>query len=149
MLVGRGRGSFELGLPPMREIETVLNSATRAGARNALTIGDLRRWLVEYLQEYAAEGARFPEYAGDDHWDMLVADHDTNEDAMFAAAVFEGERVTVVAGRGEYGAVRDFARHHVPAEPRTLLGDLTSRFSTDPPAVVELPDLLRWLSDAF
>lgn len=133
----------------MHDIEAVLNAAMRPGARNTLTIGDLRRWLAEYLHEYAAERARFPEYAGDDHWDMLVVDYDANEDAVYAAAVFEGDQVTIAAGHGDVAAVLGFARHHVPAAPRALLEDLANRFSTGPPAVVALEDLIRWLSDAF
>ncbi|MEX0716806.1 MAG: hypothetical protein WD066_09470 [Planctomycetaceae bacterium] len=129
----------------MERIRALLDSLGGPGTINRPTLDDVRGWLAEYVETRVAETDRFSEEKHKDHWDLLVADHDSREDAQFVAVVFSGEHATLLAGGGARSEVRAFAEDEFPEEPREVLHELSRRFRATDCVTVQFNDLLRWI----
>ena len=110
------------------EIARRLSAALRPGSPNRISAGELREWVVEYLQDFDAEAARFPEEAGKPHWNLWMMDGRL-EDALFAAFVFRPGGVEFFCGTGEAFAIKRFAESDFPEDVEELPAEMARLFT--------------------
>ena len=113
----------------MMEIATLLASAEKEAVENNLAIGNVKEWIARYLNEREEEIARFPDEMKEAHWDLLMADSNRSQDAMFVLGFFDAGAVTFVAGRGNIADVRDFAENSFPGNASRVIDALSSTFA--------------------
>jgi hypothetical protein len=85
-----------------------LARAAGDNTRNLLTATTVRKWLAETLADLRVEQVRFPDEAMFPGWNLLAADGERDELAMFALAIFYEDGIKLCAGRGEREPVLEF-----------------------------------------
>ena len=108
-------------------IARVLEATTVPGSRNRFEAGELRELAVGYLNDYDEELARFPDLAGQAHWNLWMNDADLN-DALFAVLIFRESGLEFFCGRGDAYAVKSFAESDFPDDPEDVLKEMRARF---------------------
>jgi hypothetical protein len=109
------------------EIAKRLEVAVTPDSPNRITAQEVRKWALEYLQDRDEELRRFPEEAGQLHWDLFMYDA-RFEDALFVVLVFQPKGVEFFCGTGDSFAVRHFCGHDFPEDPREMYGAMRERF---------------------
>jgi hypothetical protein len=110
------------------EIARRLDATPAPGSPNRISAQQLKEWAVEYLHDYDDELARFPELAGQPHWNLWMLDA-RYEDALFAVLLFRPEGVEFFCGTGNAFAVKGFAESHLADDPNDVLAEMSERFS--------------------
>jgi hypothetical protein len=128
----------------MNEIQKLLDAASDPTSKNHLSLENVKRWLVEYVAMRAEETAHFPIESNATHWDLIAADYDSSTDAQFIAALFFGERVTFLAGRGPATEIRAFAQDAFPDDPDVVLDDMARRFDTGKRWTCRADEVIAW-----
>ncbi len=131
-------------------VADLLTSVTSPGARNIITSEDVRTWLRALLADYAEEFADTPVRLDTQPlWDLIAADADPVERAMFVAVVVQGNEVRLLAGRGTAADVRAFGDSEFPEDAAATLEALRARFPVASNSLT-LPrnDVSRWLQEA-
>ena len=130
----------------MSNIDALVRDGSEVGSENFLTLGQVKEWLVGYMQMHEEEMRHFPAEKGRPHWDMLIADFDPRRDAMFVVALFRENDVTLLAGRGPVSAVKDFGDNSFPKDPSRVTEEITLRFQISGRSLVQRDELARWLT---
>lgn len=129
-----------------QKIKAMLDSARETDSKNSLPLEKVQRWLFGYLERYDDELKRFPEISMEAHFDLLMADYDRLRDAVFVVALFSGNDVSFVAGRGDSTAIRQFAENDFPENTLEVIAELQKRFKMfNPPVKVSRQELNSWL----
>jgi hypothetical protein len=125
------------------EIERTLAATRIPGSRNKITAADLRQWAVEYLGDHDEELVRFPELAGQPHWNLWMMDADP-EDALFAVLVLGPIGVRFVCGTGNSFDIRGWDTAD-PANPSGLEAELRRHFRVPEPGMsISRADAEAW-----
>ena len=128
------------------EFATFIRSASEEWSENNLTLENIKNWLTEYVRMRNDEIAQFPKEKDLPHWDLLMADYDSSREAMFVLAFFQGDKVTLLAGRGSIPGVRDFGENSFPKNVHKVIDDLSGRFWIAGSVMVDHDELVRWLN---
>lgn len=132
-----------------KEIGELIKGSSESGSRNVLSVLEIRKWLIGYLEMHDKEIQRFPEEAGTSHWNFLSADYDPNRDALFVLVTFSGSNATFAAGRGNGGELRHFGTTDFPDDPNDILPEVNRRFRIfGDPLTVTIEEINRWLGRA-
>jgi hypothetical protein len=110
------------------EVGRRLAAAHRPGSKNEITAVELCQWAVDYLAEYDTELRRFPELAGQPHWNLWMNDAQF-QDALFAVLVFRPGRLEFLCGTGDAYAIRRFAENDRPDEVERLPAEMARLFA--------------------
>ena len=118
-------GSFE------RELARVLEASGSPDAPCPLSGAELRRLVVEYLNDYNSELALLPERAGEGHWNLWMWDEpgEFDKDSYFVVVVVWPAGLEFACGYGPQQAVRDFADSDFPDEVGQVVPELVRRFT--------------------
>jgi hypothetical protein len=111
-----------------KDIDDILDAIAEMGSPNRITSAELREWALEYLQDWDEEVARFPELAGECHWNLWMADYDRNKDAFFSVMVFSPSGIELVCGRGDSRSIRVFSESEFPKSIDRLIPEMKRRF---------------------
>jgi len=130
-----------------QEIASILDKALEEGTHAIISTEDVREWLTEYLEMRKEDIDQFPEEATKSHWDLLAADSWLTREAAFLAALFVGDQVTLIVGRGEADRVKAFGESEFPENPEDLIIELRRNFriAEDSSSTLELDALSEWL----
>jgi hypothetical protein len=110
------------------EIARRLTTTPAPGSPNRIRAEELKEWAVEYLACNDEELSRFPELAGQPHWNLWMMDA-RYQDALFAVLIFRADGVEFFCGTGNAYEVKRFAESDFPDNPDEVLGMMTARFS--------------------
>jgi hypothetical protein len=109
------------------EITRRLAAAITPDSPNRITGAQLREWAVEYLREIDEDMARFPDYAGEPHWNLWMMDA-RYEDALFVVLIFRPEALEFFCGTGNAFDVRSYSDHFAGNEAEGLFEAMQERF---------------------
>jgi hypothetical protein len=110
------------------EIARRLAAALTPDSPNEITATEVQQWAVEYLASYDKELERFPEDAGEPHWNLWMMDA-RFEDALFVVLIFRREDVEFFCGTGDAFQIRSFAERTFPDDPNEVLPEMSRQFS--------------------
>ena len=110
------------------EIARRLAATPAAGSPNRIAVEKLRDWAIEYLKSNDEELARFPELAGEPHWNLWMMDA-RYEDALFAVLIFRSDAVEFFCGTGNAFEIKGFAECDFPDNPDDVLAMITAKFA--------------------
>jgi hypothetical protein len=127
------------------QIALRLDTAPVPGSPNRIRVQQLREWAVAYLSDHDEEVARFPELAGEPHWNLWMMDA-RYQDALFAVLIFRADAMEFFCGTGNACEVKGFAERDFPGDPDDVLGMMTARFSIPGGSVrFDRPAAEEWL----
>jgi hypothetical protein len=109
-------------------IANQLAATPDSGSPNGITARELREWVVEYLNDYDDELARFPELSGQPHWNLWMRDA-RYEDALFAVLIFRADAVEFFCGTGNAYEIKRVAESDFADNPDEMLEMMKARFS--------------------
>jgi hypothetical protein len=117
------------------ELARRLHDAPLSGSRNSISLDELKKWAVEYLDEYDDELARFPKLVGQPHWNLWMIDMSI-PDALFAVLVFRPDGLEFFCGTGDGYKIREFSEHEIFESPGEMLLAMNQRFRIPESALV-------------
>jgi hypothetical protein len=122
--------SIEIHADVSRLLETVCES----NSRNQITASEVRDHAVEFLTDYDSEIERFPDLAGQTHFDLIMADYDPGRDAVFVAYFFRPQLLELIAGRDTGFDLRSFVEQELAEDTDEAVDSLPewARFSAAP-----------------
>ena len=88
----------------------------------------LKQWAIEYLNDQDEELARFPDLAGQAHWNLWMMDA-RYQDALFAVLIFRRDGMEFFCGTGNAYEVKRFAESDFPDNPDEVFGMMGAKFS--------------------
>lgn len=106
------------------DIDRILAATGVPGSPNEFTAAEIRGLVVEYLQDYDEEVRRFPDLAGQPHWNLWMADA-RFEDALFAVLAFRPGGVEFLCGTGDACAIKRFAESDFPDDIEQVSAELS------------------------
>lgn len=109
------------------EIARRLEMTPAPGTPNRIQAEELRGWAVAYLRDQDEELARFPDLAGQPHWNLWMMDA-RFQDAIFAVLIFRPTGIELFCGTGNAREVRQFAESDCPENPDEVLAAMRARF---------------------
>lgn len=114
-----------------RELTRVLMAAGSHAAPCPIDAAELRRLVVEYLTDYDAELARFPELASVPRWNLWQWDWpgEFDRDSYFVALVVRPGGLEFAPGHGRQQCVREFADSDFPDEVERVVPELARHFA--------------------
>ncbi len=128
-------------------LESILKEAAEADSPNRLNIGEVKESLLRYLTVHEGELSRFPELAGEPHWDVLISDFACSRDSFFMVAIFSGEEVELVAGHGERSALRVFVDTEYPEDVLDVIPELKRQFTVYSRSLTAPQEVIKtWLA---
>ncbi|MEQ8789868.1 MAG: hypothetical protein RIC55_26475 [Pirellulaceae bacterium] len=135
------KGQAETEIAVARRLE----ETGRPESPNQISLDELRRWAVAYLDEYDEELTRFPDFAGQTHWNLWMRDVQL-EDALFVVLVFRADEMEFICGTGDAFQVKSFAEREFPDNPDDLVPVMAARFSVPVGGLLlKREDVERWL----
>ena len=116
------------------EVSRLLDSVCEFNSKNRFTAFEVRDNAVEFLTRYDSEIERFPELAGETHFDFIMADYEPGHDAVFVAYLFRPQVLELIAGRGDASELGSHVEHELPEDCDKAADSLRgwSRFSAAP-----------------
>src|SRR5690349_9686230 len=116
------------------EVSRMLESVCEPDSENCFTAFEVRDHAIEFLNDYDSEIQRFPELAGQTHFEFVMADYDLNRDAVFILFLFRPKILELLAGRGNAFALRSFVEQELPEDADAAADSLRdqARFSVAP-----------------
>lgn len=131
---------------PEAQLAAMLAATAEPDTRNSLSVEEVRKSFSEYLAFHADEVRELPGEAAQPHWNLVMAEGDFDRAALFVAAVWIGEQVTLCCGFGSARDVRSFCECDFPENAADVVPTLRSRFRVQH-EVVTLPKekFERWL----
>ena len=128
------------------EVSRLLESVCEPDSENRFTAFEVRDHAVEFLSNYDSEIQRFPQLAGQTHFEFVMADDDLNRDAVFIAYLFRPDVLELLTGRGDAFALRSFVEQELPEDTEKAAESLRrrSRFSVVP-VQIERRRAVEWL----
>jgi hypothetical protein len=104
-------------------------AATRVpGSPNEFTAAEVRDLALEYLGFHDDEVRQFPEIAGQQHWNLWMADAQF-EDALFVVLVFYPKGVEFLCGIGDAFAIKRFAERDFSDEVEKVPAEMARLFT--------------------
>lgn len=110
------------------EIRRMISAVILKGSKNKLTPTEIKTAFLDYLESYAAEVNRFPETAEDDHWNLIMADFNPTEPALYFAIAFVQDQAILCCGTGKPYDIRNYAETEFAEEASTIPDELFRRF---------------------
>jgi len=128
-------------------LRQLVDKANAAGPGNQWEFEELSEWLTGYLSGRDEEVERFPGEEDEAHWDLTSTDHEFGKSATFFVALFFGDEVQLVGGRGDAAQVRAFGENDFPDDATQMIPELRRRFElVSAPLVVARRELDEWLA---
>jgi hypothetical protein len=128
------------------EVSRMLESDCEPDSENRFTAFEVRDHAIEFLNNYDSEIQRFPELAGQTHFEFVMADYDLQRDAVFIVYLFRTDVLELLAGRGDAFALRSFVEQELPEDTDEAADSLRrrARFSAAP-LQIERRRVVEWL----
>ena len=116
------------------DVSRLLESVCESNSRNQFTAFEVRDHAVEFLTDYDSEIERFPELAGQTHFNFIMADSEFRRDAVFIAYLFRPAVLELIAGRGDAFELRSFVEQELSEDVDKAADSLRrrARFSSAP-----------------
>lgn len=128
------------------DVSRLLESVCEARSENRFSAFEVRDHAIEFLNNYDSEIQRFPELAGQTHFEFVMADYDLKRDAVFIVYLFRPDVLELLAGRGDAFALRSFVEQELPEDTDESAEALRcrARFSVAP-VQIERRRAVEWL----
>ncbi|HQR07972.1 MAG TPA: hypothetical protein PLN21_14185 [Gemmatales bacterium] len=131
------------------EIARQLHDVPGPGSRNSVSPDELKRWAIEYLDEYDDELARFPKLVGQAHWNLWMRDRSL-PDAFFVVLIFSPNSLEFFCGTGDSFQLREFSEHEVFDDASTMSTAMKRRFLIpEPTLVIDRASAEEWLDRSW
>jgi hypothetical protein len=114
--------------PVNDEVAGRLERTPARDSPNHISAQKLKQWAVDYLVDYDDELARYPDLAGQAHWNLWMIDA-RYQDALFAVLVFRADGMEFFCGTGNAHEVKRFAERDFPDNPDEVFGMMAAKFS--------------------
>ncbi len=128
------------------DVSAVAAQATGHNRENTIDVEAIREWIGELFDDLDDEAERFPEEAEVAHWDLMAADHTTDEPLAVVVAIVADGELSLLGGQGEGEAHFDFGEaDDFPEEAPEIAGAARTAFRMGPvTARIELEAARRW-----
>jgi hypothetical protein len=129
------------------EVARHLHDDPIAGSGNSVSLDEVKRWAVEYLDEYDDE--LFPKLVGQPHWNLCMRDRSL-PDALFVVLVFRPNSLEFFCGIGDSFQIRDFSEHEVFDDPEAMSAAMKERFRIPTPSLaLDRASAEEWLGRSW
>ncbi|MCE5326224.1 MAG: hypothetical protein LLG01_07385 [Planctomycetaceae bacterium] len=119
---------MDLRIRTEQAVSQLLAEAAETGSDNRIDQSRLRQHVRDYLGFWAEELASFPELRGQSHWNVTMADGDPTREGLYVLECFHDQRIELLCGRGDSGAIRHFCEHDAPEDPADVLQLMHKKF---------------------
>jgi hypothetical protein len=128
------------------EVSRMVESVCEPESENCFTAFEVRDHAIEFLNNYDSEIQRFPELAGQTHFEFVMADYDLKRDAVFVAYLFRPQVLELLAGRGDAFALRSFVEQELPEDTDAAADSLRNQAHfSGAPVHIERRRAVEWL----